>query len=315
MIGPSDRLTAGAVRESPHVLLVGDVMLDRYLIGAVERISPEAPVPVLHVQRSFNRPGGAGNVAVNMSAMGGRPTLRAAVGADAAGRLLAAALEADGVAGTGLVPSASTPTTVKTRLLAGHNQIARFDEESPLIDAAARGRIVELVREHLPQADVAVISDYAKGVCDGAVCRGVIEAARDRGIPVIVDPKGHDFSRYAGASVLTPNRAETTAVVGFPIRGPDDAVRAGQILRRDHDIDAVVVTLAVDPALCGECFRVAAPSATRRTLQAGGVLGAHYALAEIEQERRGGYAFYGDWPASLLEKDYPRWRAKLAAAR
>lgn len=243
MIGPSDRLTAGAVRESPHVLLVGDVMLDRYLIGAVERISPEAPVPVLHVQRSFNRPGGAGNVAVNMSAMGGRPTLLAAVGADAAGRLLAAALEADGVAGTGLVPSASTPTTVKTRLLAGHNQIARFDEESPLIDAAARGRIVELVREHLPQADVAVISDYAKGVCAEAVCRSVIDAARVRGIPVIVDPKGQDFSKYARATVITPNRAEATAVVGFPIRGPDDALKAAQAIRERFSIDAVVVTL------------------------------------------------------------------------
>jgi D-beta-D-heptose 7-phosphate kinase/D-beta-D-heptose 1-phosphate adenosyltransferase len=243
MIGPSDRLTAGALRDSPHVLLVGDVMLDRYLVGAVERISPEAPVPVLHVQRSFNRPGGAGNVAVNMSAMGGRPTLLAAVGADDAGRLLAAALEADGVAGTGLVPSAATPTTVKTRLLAGHNQIARFDEESPLVDTATRDRVVALVREHIAEADVAVISDYAKGVCDAAVCRAVIEAARDRGIPVIVDPKGHDFSRYAGAAVLTPNRAETMAVVGFPIRGPDEAVRAGQILRRDHGIDAVVVTL------------------------------------------------------------------------
>ena len=231
------------MHRTPRLLLVGDVMLDRYLVGRVERISPEAPVPVLHVQRSFCRPGGAGNVAINMAAMGGKPDLIAAVGTDDAGRQFAAALAADGVEDTGLVASAATPTTVKTRLLAGHNQIARFDEEQPLADTAARGRIAELVREHLPQADVAVISDYAKGVCDATVCRAVIEAARDRGIPVLVDPKGHDFSRYAGASVLTPNRTETTTIVGFPVRDPDDAIRAGQLLRRNFDIDAVVVTL------------------------------------------------------------------------
>ena len=236
-------LPADASQRAPRLLLVGDVMLDRYLVGAVERISPEAPVPVLHVQRSFNRPGGAGNVAVNIAAMGGVPDLIAAVGADDAGRQLATVLEEDGVTGNGLVASATAPTTVKTRLLAGHNQIARFDEETPLTDPATRDRLVALVQEHLPQADVAVISDYAKGVCDASVCRAVIDAARGRGIPVIVDPKGHDFSRYAGATVLTPNRAETAAVVGFPVRSPDDAVRAGQILRRDLGIDAVVVTL------------------------------------------------------------------------
>lgn len=236
-------IPADAQRRAPRLLLVGDVMLDRYHVGAVERISPEAPVPVLHVKRSFNRPGGAGNVAVNIAAMGGVPDLVAAVGADEAGRLLMAAIEADGVPATGLVTTPTTPTTVKTRLLAGYNQIARFDEEAVLGDAACRDRIVALVQEHVPQADVVVISDYAKGVCDGRVCRAVIEAARGRGIPVIVDPKGHDFSRYAGASVITPNRAETTAVVGFPVRDPDDAVRAGHALRRDLGIDAVVVTL------------------------------------------------------------------------
>ena len=236
-------IPADAQQRAPRLLLVGDVMLDRYHVGAVERISPEAPVPVLHVKRSFNRPGGAGNVAVNIAAMGGVPDLIASVGADEAGRQLLAVLEADGVAGAGLVATPASPTTVKTRLLAGHNQIARFDEETPLADTATRERIIDLVREHLPQADVAVISDYAKGVCDATVCRAVIEAARGRGIPVIVDPKGHDFSRYAGASVITPNRAETSAVVGFPVRGPDDAVRAGQLLRREFGIDAVVVTL------------------------------------------------------------------------
>ena len=235
--------SVAAMHRTPRLLLVGDVMLDRYLVGRVERISPEAPVPVLHVQRSFCRPGGAGNVAITMAAMGAKPDLIAAIGTDDAGSQLAAALAADGMADASLVASASTPTTVKTRLLAGHAQIARFDEEQPLADAVARERIVQLVREQMPRVDVAVISDYAKGVCDATVCRTVIAAARDRGIPVIVDPKGHDFSRYAGVSVLTPNRAEATLIVGFPIHGPDDAIRAGQLLRRDCSVEAVVVTL------------------------------------------------------------------------
>lgn len=236
-------LTAESLHRTPRLLLVGDVMLDRYLVGAVERISPEAPVPVLHVQRSFNRPGGAGNVAVIMAAMGGTPHLVAAVGADDDARRLSAALEGDGVTVTGLVATPAMPTTVKTRLLAGHNQIARFDEERPFADPAARERLVKLVRERIATADVAVISDYAKGVCDATVCRAVIEAARQRGIPVIVDPKGHDYGRYAGATVITPNRTEAMAAVGFPIHGPDDAVRAGQQLRRDLSVDAIVVTL------------------------------------------------------------------------
>ena len=228
---------------APSILLVGDVMLDRYFDGTVERISPEAPVPVLHVRRSFERPGGAANVAVNMAAMGGLPMLVGAVGTDDAGRRLAAVLEQDGVSGGSLVATGSIPTTVKTRLLAGHNQIARFDEESTLVDPVVHETVAERIAGGLPRAHVAVISDYAKGVCDARVCRTVIEAAKARGIPVIVDPKGPDFTKYAAATVITPNRAEAMAVVGFAIRDPDDAIRAATLIRDRHRIEAVVVTL------------------------------------------------------------------------
>ena len=228
---------------APRVLLVGDVMLDRYFVGSVDRISPEAPVPVLHVRRSFNRPGGAGNVAVNIAAMGGSTVLVGVVGDDEAGRCLRAVLEQDGVGGGEIVTSLAIPTTVKTRLLAGHNQIARFDEEEPLDDEHVRHDIVQSIGRLAAAADVAVISDYAKGVCDQAVCRAVIEAARARHVPVIVDPKGSDFSKYAHASVITPNRSEAVAAVGFSIRGPDDALKAAQILRERFSIDSAVVTL------------------------------------------------------------------------
>ena len=228
---------------APRVLLVGDLMLDRYLDGSVDRISPEAPVPVLHVRRSFERPGGAANVAVNIAAMGGVPLLLGAVGADDAGRVLRSALADEGVDFAELVATRSAPTTVKTRLLAGHNQIARFDEEAFLDDAGVETELLRRTAALIDGVQVVVISDYAKGVCSEAVSRGVINAARGRGIPVIVDPKGQDFAKYAQATVITPNRAEATTVVGFPIRGPDDALKAARAIRERFSIESVVVTL------------------------------------------------------------------------
>lgn len=232
-----------ATSQSLPVLIVGDLMLDRYLDGPVERISPEAPVPVLHVRRTFERAGGAGNVAANVNAMGGRAILIGAVGRDPAADLLRKVLGEADVDTATVVDTPTIPTTTKTRLLAGHSQIARFDEESPLDDAAARDAILERVAAHLPEARVAILSDYAKGVCDTAVCRAVIEGAARAGIPTIVDPKGADFSRYGSASVITPNRSEAMAVCGFPIRDSDDAIRAAESIRGRFSIAAVVVTL------------------------------------------------------------------------
>jgi D-beta-D-heptose 7-phosphate kinase / D-beta-D-heptose 1-phosphate adenosyltransferase len=228
---------------SPRILLVGDLMLDRYLAGSVDRISPEAPVPVLQVRRSFNRPGGAANVAVNMTAMGGTTTLVGAIGVDEAGRQLRASLEQDGVACDTLVTTAAAPTTVKTRLLAGHNQIARFDEEAFLDDATVRDELVRRLVARVPDVQLVVISDYVKGVCDATVCRAVIDAAVSRGIPVIVDSKSHDYSKFAGASVITPNRAEAMAAAGFGIAGPEDGLRAARMIRERFGIGSVVVTL------------------------------------------------------------------------
>jgi D-beta-D-heptose 7-phosphate kinase/D-beta-D-heptose 1-phosphate adenosyltransferase len=225
------------------VLIVGDVMLDRYLDGPVERISPEAPVPVLHVRRAFERAGGAGNVAANVAAMGGRPVLVGAIGHDPQAYLLKKVLGEADVDTASLIATPTIPTTTKTRLLAGHAQIARFDEEAPLTDAEAKERILAWIAGQLPSARVAVLSDYAKGVCDVAVCRAVIEGAARAGIPTIVDPKGTDFSRYRNADVITPNRSEAAAVVGFPIHSSEDAIRAAEAIRGRFAVRAVVVTL------------------------------------------------------------------------
>ena len=227
----------------PHVLVVGDVMLDRYLHGTTERISPEAPVPVLHVRTSTVRPGGAANVAVNVAALGGTPWLVGAVGEDAAAEHLRVALAEEGVADEALAATATVPTTTKTRLLAGHHQIARFDEEQSLVDQAARRTLLDRARRLVGDARVAILSDYAKGVCDAEVCRTVIETGRRAGATVIVDPKDADFTKYAGASVITPNRGEAAAVVQFPIRDPDDAIRAARRIADRFAIGAVIVTL------------------------------------------------------------------------
>jgi D-beta-D-heptose 7-phosphate kinase/D-beta-D-heptose 1-phosphate adenosyltransferase len=226
----------------PRLMLVGDAILDRFLVGSVELIS-EAPVPTLHVQRSFCRPGGAGNVAISMAAMGARPDLVAAIGADDAGRQFAAALATEGVAADALVASSAARTASRTRLLVDHRQVAKFDEGQSLVDGYARDRVARLVRERMALADAAVISDHAMGACDSTVCGTVIEAARGRGIPVIVGPAGRDFGRYAGASVLAPSRDEASLLVGFPVDCVGDAIRAGQLLRRECPVDAVVVML------------------------------------------------------------------------
>jgi len=226
-----------------EILLVGDVMLDHYFQGKCDRISPEAPVPVLHVRNTFDRPGGAANVAVNVAAMGCRPRLVGTVGSDPAATRLRSVLEAEACSADGLVDSPALITTTKNRLLAGHQQIARFDEERPLTDADARRRIVARIEENLQTARLAIISDYAKGICDATVCRAVINGATRRGLPIVVDPKDADFTKYAGATVITPNRMEAAAVVGRSLRDPDDAIRAAREIRERWPIEAVVVTL------------------------------------------------------------------------
>jgi len=218
-------------------------MLDRYFEGVVDRVSPEAPVPVVRVLRTFDRPGGAANTAVNIAALGGRPMLVGVTGRDAAAETVRALVEATGVAGESLVSVDTVPTTVKTRLLDGHQQVARFDEERPFDDADARVSLCTLIEARLPRARLTVISDYAKGVCDTAVCRTVIDGGRRHGTPVIVDPKGTDFGKYAGAAVITPNQGEAAAVVGFAIRDAEDGLRAARWIRDAFEIESVIVTL------------------------------------------------------------------------
>jgi len=220
-----------------RVLVLGDVMLDRYWHGDTGRISPEAPVPVVRIQREEQRPGGAGNVALNIAALGGRPTLLGLVGQDEAARSLEDRLAAAGVDHR-LLAAAERPTITKLRVISRHQQLIRLDFEEPpaALDAAP---LLEAFEELLAEADLVVLSDYGKGAlvqAEAFIQRGMVA-----GKPVLVDPKNRDFSRYRGASLVTPNLAEFEAVVG-PCADDRQLAERGLALAGRHQIGALLVT-------------------------------------------------------------------------
>jgi D-beta-D-heptose 7-phosphate kinase/D-beta-D-heptose 1-phosphate adenosyltransferase len=225
---------------------VGDIMLDRYVYGAVERISPEAPVPVLRVERESAMPGGVGNVVRNLRALGAAVRLAAVVGNDGAGAEIRAGLEDEGAAVSfSLLVEAGRRTPIKTRFLAGNQQLLRADEESiaPL-GAAARREILEAVAGWHADCPVLILSDYAKGVFADGLAAELIAAAHARGARVVVDPKA-EFGRYRGADVITPNRRELGAAAASEVR-PGAEVDCARSLARRFGVGAVLVTLGKD---------------------------------------------------------------------
>lgn len=220
------------------VLVAGDVMLDEYWSGPTSRISPEAPVPVVSVTGSEARAGGAANVAMNLASLGARTSLTGIVGRDANAATLADLLQKHGIT-VDFVASATRPTITKLRVLSRNQQLIRLDmEESFSADDAAS--MTGALERLLPPVSVCILSDYAKGTL-GQVS-ALIGTCRRRNIPVLVDPKGTDFARYRGATVLTPNQAEFEAVVG-PARSQAEIAGQGDALREALDLQALVVTL------------------------------------------------------------------------
>jgi D-beta-D-heptose 7-phosphate kinase / D-beta-D-heptose 1-phosphate adenosyltransferase len=240
-----------AVFHGRRALVIGDVMLDRYAWGKVERVSPEAPVPVLRLDRRTERAGGAANVAMNLAGLGMRVVLCGFVGddtsADAIRRLLAEAK----ISHDALVVLTERPTTTKTRVIGGHQQMLRLDEEvDGDVDPAYRAMLIQHVVRSLDGADVVVLSDYAKGVLSAKVCIEIIALARARGIPVVVDPKGVDYDRYRGATAITPNVSELALATGVQSGPIEDLFAAGHTLRRTLDIGMVVLTRGADGLTC-----------------------------------------------------------------
>jgi D-beta-D-heptose 7-phosphate kinase/D-beta-D-heptose 1-phosphate adenosyltransferase len=215
-----------------RVLVLGDVMLDEYVWGEVRRISPEAPVPVVEVRRRSFVPGGAANTAANVAALGGRPVLVSVVGEDAAAATLRQLLAAGGTDPDGLCADPDRPTTTKSRVVAHNQQVARLDvEDRAPLSAALEDALLAAVARHLPRAEACVISDYAKGAVTPRVARELIRLARQAGRPVVVDPKGADYTKYRGATVVKPNLHEAERCAGAEVNGEAAlAAAAGRLL-------------------------------------------------------------------------------------
>src|SRR5688572_4345356 len=223
--------------ERAQILVVGDLMLDRYWQGTSSRISPEAPVPVVNVSQTEDRPGGAGNVALNMAALGCSVSLVGIIGNDEAGQILHDRLKAANIQ-TNFQISRTKPTITKLRVVSRHQQLLRMDFEEKF-DVTDSSEFVGKVKSLIGHTDVLVLSDYAKGsLLD---CQSLIRMARDAGIPVLVDPKGNDFSCYRGATILTPNFHEFEAVVG-KCTSEWDMVAKGEALMQELDLQALLVT-------------------------------------------------------------------------
>ncbi len=228
----------------PQVLVVGDLMLDKYVWGKVERISPEAPVPVLRTSRRSEQPGGAANVAMNLAGLGARVTVMGFGGGDDDQQTLESLLASAGVKHA-IVACPGTQTTSKLRVLAGHQQLLRMDSEAkPANSYASTERLLAEVAAALPEASVVVLSDYAKGALNERVCRTIIEAARRIRVPVVVDPKGNDFTRYRGATAICPNAKELAGVTGESASDLNRLLTAGQEMTSGLGLEFMLVTLS-----------------------------------------------------------------------
>ena len=225
------------------ILIVGDVMLDEYVWGDVTRISPEAPVPVVNVQRRTYACGGAANVAANVASLQGQAILASVSGEDIGGRRLREILIETGVDTKGLFTVADRPTSSKLRVIARSQQVVRVDSERISgLEADAEDELLSSIEERLSGADACVISDYGKGVVSSRVAQHVIQSASEQRKPVVADPKGTDFAKYRGATVVTPNVTEAEAILGVELRGGQAIMEAGRSLGELLDGGSVVLT-------------------------------------------------------------------------
>lgn len=225
------------------VLVVGDLILDHYVWGRVTRISPEAPVPVVHVTSEEFKLGGAANVFNNIHALGGQADICGVVGADESGRRLLKELGIRRKGRGGVIIDPDRPTTRKSRVVAHHQQVVRFDVETRQeLKSALQKRIVRYVESRLREISCLVVSDYAKGVVTQALMADLTRLAAQRGIPLLVDPKVEHFSYYKGVTLVTPNHLEATQAAG--IQGDDDQTihEAGTMIRQRLGCQAVLVT-------------------------------------------------------------------------
>jgi D-beta-D-heptose 7-phosphate kinase / D-beta-D-heptose 1-phosphate adenosyltransferase len=226
------------------ILVIGDVMLDRYLMGNVNRISPEAPVPVVLLNQSEDRAGGAANVAANLSGLGLPTQIIGCIGEDATGIILKKIIADSGIGVDNIIASQARPTVSKTRVMSGSQQIVRIDDESAAAFSADENKqlLVSIVKALEAKPSMVILSDYAKGVLSDGTCKAIIEHCKKLNIPVIADPKGRDYSKYKGATTLTPNKKEAAEACGVDINETEALLTAAAHLRITLNLDFLAVT-------------------------------------------------------------------------
>lgn len=226
-----------------RIAILGDVMLDQYWWGTVDRISPEAPVPVVRMENETVVPGGAANVAMNVVGLGAQAILIGCVGQDTAASLLRDNLNLAQISSKRLVIAPDRPTSLKTRIVAHNQHVVRVDRESrAFIDQRVEKLVLDNLDEALPSADLLIISDYAKGTLSSAVLSSAIRSANERGIPVLTDPKGKDYSKYRGVTLITPNRREAADACSLDEHGHDVVTVAGKRLVEELGLKAIIIT-------------------------------------------------------------------------
>ncbi len=229
--------------QSPTILVVGDLILDRYLFGNVERLSPEAPVPVLDYQRDDYVLGGATNVAHNISTMGGQAIVAGAMGSDTQRETFVSLLTDVGICSSGVVIDESRPTTVKTRVIGGNQQLVRVDREKRHnLEGNAADELKSFLDKAIEEVSAIVISDYGKGVITTELLEHIRALTKKRSIPVVVDPKDTHFSNYRQFTVITPNINEASLGAGFKIKDRETLLNAGNHLVTSLDCAAILIT-------------------------------------------------------------------------
>lgn len=231
----------------PRILVVGDVMLDHYLWGKCERISPEAPVQVVDIQRESTVLGGAGNVASNLISLSSHVSVISVVGDDSNGKELLNILYSKGASIQGIVVQEGRKTSKKSRVIASHQQVVRYDSESKeYITSSCEEELLVRFNDSLTSVDLVILSDYGKGVLTPYVTREIIAFAKKQHIPILVDPKGVDYSKYSGATLITPNKKEASIATKIEIIDDESLQKAGYFLKESLGLEYAIITLSED---------------------------------------------------------------------
>ena len=231
---------------TPNILVIGDLMIDHYVIGDATRLSPEAPVPIVNVKKEFTTPGGAANVAQNLLALGSVVSLAGITGNDIDATRLTDILVNEGINADAIFKDATRPTTVKTRVMAGSHQLVRVDREvtHPLTESL-QAEFIERIKGNIAKADIVVLSDYNKGLFSPALTQQLINEANSKGKKVVIDPKGLNYEKYKGAYIIKPNRKELAeAAKTEKITNIDELQQAARIIIKQTGAEYIVVTLS-----------------------------------------------------------------------